>query len=250
MTKRKPPAAYIHDQLLPLAIPIADVELDPKNERKHDAANVASIKGSIRYFRVREPIGCVPIRDEDGQPTGRVRVIRGNGTLLAMRELAAEQATGMWDRDEAGNVVETGAQDWSMIPVLTFDDAEQVAAAYRVAHNRTSELGKWDWGALASTIRELSESFHWTELGYEQAELDLLTQADWSPPTLPDEPETPPAAAPSTEVQSDPAEAGILMLKLAGANADRMRQLADEAELSPIDLLLVWLGNADDEEAE
>ena len=83
MSKPKPPEIpYIPNPAMrQITVPIASLVLDPDNERKHDRANIDAIKGLIRKFGIMEPIGV-----REGL------VIRGNGTTIALRELAAEDA--------------------------------------------------------------------------------------------------------------------------------------------------------------
>jgi hypothetical protein len=204
------------------AVPITTLQRDPANERAHDRANVDAIKGSIRRFGIMEPIG--------------VRlgvVIRGNGTLTALEELAEEKAPALPPlRDAIGD----GPQPWDHAPIVNLDHlSETDAAAWRITHNRTAELGKWDWAKLQETLRDQAD-VEWTGLGWEPAELDLLLQASWTPPAL----ESTEEAASTTEVSTGPAPK-TLMIKLDGELADRMRALAEEQDVSPAELLAAWI---------
>lgn len=144
MSKPKPPEIpYIPNPAMrQIAVPIASLVLDPDNERKHDRANIDAIKGLIRKFGIMEPIGV-----REGL------VIRGNGTTIALRELAAEKATALEPLSKM--LADPAAPlDWSLVPALDYQHLdESAAAAWRVGHNRSAELGKWDWEKLQTTLR-------------------------------------------------------------------------------------------------
>lgn len=143
--KKSPLPPWVHPALagIPL-ISITDLNLDPENERSHPRANIDSIKGSLQLYGVREPIGV----QRDG-----MLVTRGNGTTIAIRELAAEKAPGKYPGADPSKPLA-----WDQIPWLEFDDDRQTAAGYRVTHNRTSELAQWDWQALTKTLGDLSKA--------------------------------------------------------------------------------------------
>lgn len=106
------------EELRPLAVPCASLRHDPDNARKHGAENIASIKNSLREFGVMEPVG---IRNNV--------VIRGNATLMALAELAAEKATGLWLRDpKTDEVVETPPLDWATVPALPYQHLDDRGA--------------------------------------------------------------------------------------------------------------------------
>jgi hypothetical protein len=221
------------------AVRVADLELDPENERKHDRANVDSIKGLIRMFGIMEPIGV-----RNGV------VIRGNGTITALRELAVEQATALRHPGENGQPGEPGPLaatlqdpdrplDWAMVPAIVYEHlGDKAAAIWRVSHNRSAELGKWDWEALQKTLRETAD-VGWTELGWEQAELELLCQASWEPPaiTVPDAD----TSGPEIEVSAAGETGTVLILKLEGRAADSMRALAEAQDMTPAEMLVGWV---------
>ncbi|MCK9513139.1 MAG: hypothetical protein M0R28_18185 [Pigmentiphaga sp.] len=158
-------------------MPIETLQLDSKNERTHDDRNLEAIRNSLRHFGWREPIGA---------RKGSNIVIRGNGTLLAARELAAASASDdpavratatlkpeLPGRDYTG--LQRGVDyeievDWALVPALRFDDDDERAAAWRVTHNRTAELAGWDVDALAETISEYSD-FAWDDVGLNPTEL-------------------------------------------------------------------------------
>lgn len=230
MSKKKPhEIPYIPTAAMrQIAVPIASLVLDPDNERKHDRANIDAIKGLIRKFGIMEPIGV-----REGL------VIRGNGTTIALRELAAEKATALEPLSKM-LTDPTAPLDWSMVPALDYQHLdESAAAAWRVGHNRSAELGKWDWEKLQTTLR--NTDVEWTEIGWEQAELELLTQAEWKPPVVADEPE-PEAEGSDVSVSSAGASEGqVLMLKLEGVLAEQMRGLAEAQGVTPAELLAAWV---------
>ena len=166
MSKKPPEIPYIPNPAMrQIAVPIASLVLDPDNERKHDRANIDAIKGLIRKFGIMEPIGV-----REGL------VIRGNGTTIALRELAAEKATALEPLSKM-LADPTAPLDWSLVPALDYQHLdESAAAAWRVGHNRSAELGKWDWEKLQTTLR--NTDVEWTEIGWEQTELEaILSQA-------------------------------------------------------------------------
>ena len=108
-------------------VPIDALTLDPRNARKHGRRNLAAIKGSLEQFGQRRPL----VVRRDGQ------VIAGNGTLVAMRDLA-------WSEVAVTRV----PADWS----------EEQVRAYALADNRTAELASWDNDALAGQLSDLAAS--------------------------------------------------------------------------------------------
>ena len=73
-----PPLAHIAEPLRHLAIPIDSLTLDPANARKHDAANLSSLCGSLKEFGQVKLIVV----------NRATRIVEaGNGTLMAARRL-------------------------------------------------------------------------------------------------------------------------------------------------------------------
>lgn len=103
---------------------IADLTADPKNARKHDQTNLASIKASLEKFGQRKPI----VIDGSG------KILAGNGTVEAAKLLG-------WTEIDT---VEIPA-DW---------DAA-TAKAYAIADNRTAELADWNGEALLASLQDL-----------------------------------------------------------------------------------------------
>jgi DNA modification methylase len=117
-------------------VSIDDLDLDPRNARKHDAKNLKAIADSLDLFGQRKPIVV----------WGRT-VVAGNGTMAAARSLGWKEIT-----------VARVPDDWT---------ADQVKA-YALADNRSAELASWDEEVLASQLLELQEAeFDIELLGFE-----------------------------------------------------------------------------------
>jgi site-specific DNA-methyltransferase (adenine-specific) len=115
---------------------IDDLDLDPRNARKHDAKNLKAIADSLEQFGQRKPIVV----------WGKT-VVAGNGTMVAARSLG-------WKQIQIVRVPD----DWS---------SDQVKA-YALADNRSAELAVWDEQVLASQLLELQEAeFDVELLGFE-----------------------------------------------------------------------------------
>jgi len=117
-------------------VAIDNLDLDPRNARKHDAKNLKAIADSLEQFGQRKPIVV----------WGRT-VVAGNGTMVAARSLG-------WTEISVARVPD----DWS---------SDQVKA-YALADNRSAELAVWDEQVLASQLLELTEAeFDVELLGFE-----------------------------------------------------------------------------------
>jgi site-specific DNA-methyltransferase (adenine-specific) len=115
---------------------IDDLDLDPRNARKHDAKNLKAIADSLEQFGQRKPIVV----------WGKT-VVAGNGTMAAARTLG-------WTDIQVVYI----PSDWS---------SDQVKA-YALADNRSAELAAWDEQVLASQLLELQEAeFDIELLGFE-----------------------------------------------------------------------------------
>jgi len=102
---------------------IDDLDLDPRNARKHDTKNLKAIADSLELFGQRKPIVV----------WGRT-VVAGNGTMVAARSLGWTEIT-----------VARVPDDWT---------ADQVKA-YALADNRSAELAEWDEQVLTEQLKEL-----------------------------------------------------------------------------------------------
>lgn len=174
------PTKHEHITVKPLrrlAVRTDTLALDPSNAMDHPEENVEAIKGSLRRFGVMEPIGI-----RDGV------VIRGNGTLTALRELAAERATGLWNRDADDILIaETEPLAWDTVPVLPYEHLSTLGAKrWGVTHNQSAKLSTWNWAQLAETLAE-GDPVEWQDLGWPADELASIVSADWAPPEVPEE---------------------------------------------------------------
>jgi DNA modification methylase len=113
----------IAEPIRPLAVPCADLVLDPANARRHPEANLEAIKGSLRAYGQRKPVVV-------NRRTGTVEA--GNGTLQAALALGR-----------------------SYLAVVYVDDDPVTAAGFSIADNRTSELAEWDRDALDRLLAEV-----------------------------------------------------------------------------------------------
>jgi DNA modification methylase len=118
-----PDLSHIAVQLRPLAVPVADLLLDPANARRHPEANLEAIKGSLRVYGQRKPVVV-------NRRTGTIEA--GNGTLQAALALG-----------------------WSHLAAVYVDDDPMTAAGFSIADNRTAELAEWDREALDKLLGEI-----------------------------------------------------------------------------------------------
>lgn len=114
---------HIAEPLRSLAVPLADLVLDPANARKHDDANLEAIRGSLRAFGQRTPLVV-------NRRTGVI--IKGNGTTTAARSLG-----------------------WTHLAAVYVDDDQATQTAYAVADNRSAELATWDDDVLSKLLADL-----------------------------------------------------------------------------------------------
>ena len=122
-TPKAPALDYIVKGLRPLAVPIESLELDPRNARTHDDANLRSISGSLAKFGQREPLVVNKTNNQ---------VEAGNGRLIVARELG-----------------------WTHIAVVWVEDAPAAQSGFSIADNRTAELAGWNDALLADLIAEI-----------------------------------------------------------------------------------------------
>lgn len=135
-------------------VDIALLNLDPNNAKLHPDRNMQAIKDSLTAFGQVKP---VVVRRE-----GMV-VLAGNGTTQAAKELG-----------------------WTKLAVSIVDMTEAEAAAYGLADNRTSELGKWDFEVVTRLDKLITEA-GLPMPGWTSDELQVLRAADWTPPAAHDE---------------------------------------------------------------
>ena len=103
---------HIAEPLRGLAVPVADLHLDPANARRHGDRNVEAIAASLSRWGQRAPL----VVQRDGM------VVRaGNGRLEAAKRLG-----------------------WTHVAALVVDEGSVEATAFAIADNRTAELAEWD----------------------------------------------------------------------------------------------------------
>lgn len=143
MTKTRP--LRIAPALLPLAVPIESVELNPRNPRQGD---LGAITESLRRFGQQKPIVV--------QKSTR-HVVAGNHMLRAALSLG-------W-KEIAANVVDLDARE---------------AQAFMIADNRTADLGSYDEGVLTELLKELAVDDSLEGTGYDGDDVDeMLAKLGW-----------------------------------------------------------------------
>lgn len=134
----------IISSLLPLAVSVDELHLDPANARTgHDVGRIA---GSLAQYGQRKPI--VVNRNEGG------KVVAGNGTLRAALSL-----------------------NWTHVAVAFVEDDPMTAAGYAIADNRLAELSAWDYEALQTLVNSIDPDLELVT-GFEGDELiEMLREA-------------------------------------------------------------------------
>lgn len=126
-----------------VSLPIDSLKFDRENARKHSGKNLSAIKGSLTAFGQQKPI----VVDKN------MTVVAGNGTLAAAKELG-----------------------WAEINVVKTDLEPELAKAFALADNRTSELAEWDDEILKASLSELDlAGFDIGDLGFDAKEFDFLS---------------------------------------------------------------------------
>lgn len=105
-----------------------------RNARKHEAADVQTIKNSIKEFGMSDPIGIWGDKNI---------IVEGHGRLLALKELGHTQA-----------------------PCIRLDHlTDEQRRAYALAHNKTAEMSAWDFDKVESEIAALEMDM--SQFGFE-----------------------------------------------------------------------------------
>lgn len=128
--------------------PIASLKSHERKLRKHSAASIVKLMGSIREFGFALPL----LVDTDSV------LIVGEARLEAARRLGMTE-----------------------LPVITADQWSRAQVkAYRLADNRLAELGEWNNEELVLELSEIldMDEVHLDSLGWETAEIDKLF--DWN----------------------------------------------------------------------
>ena len=147
MTQAATKYKWIAKPLRGLAVPLADLNLDPSNARTHSERNIDTIVASLDRWGQRSPIVV--------QKEGMV-VRAGNGRLVAAKRLG-----------------------WSHMAAVVVDEGSVEATAFAIADNRTSDLASFDDEALASLLGSLGPELS-EVAGFSDADLSELL-ADLTP---------------------------------------------------------------------
>jgi len=115
---------------------LSELVEDPKNCRVHDAENEAAVTASIQRYGQTQALVV---------QRGTNVVLAGNLRLKVLRKLGFERCS-----------------------VVHVDLSEADQLAYALADNRTAELAKWDWAAVAAV----------------QAEIPADLLMGWTPPQI------------------------------------------------------------------
>ena len=95
-----------------------------KNARKHQEADLSTIKASISEFGMSDPIG---VWGKDNI------IVEGHGRYLACKELGIDN-----------------------VPVIHLDHlSDEQRRAYALAHNKTAEMSEWDFGLLGDELADI-----------------------------------------------------------------------------------------------
>ena len=137
-----------HKNFESLLVPIDSLELHPQNARqKH---NVEGIAASLLEHGQQDVLKFTPDR----------LVIAGNGRLKAAQHLG-----------------------WQYIAANEFTADDLRAVNYALADNRLAENSEWDYEMVAGQLTDLiAANFDPLKFGWHQHDLDVILQAEWSPP--------------------------------------------------------------------
>ena len=130
-----------------------------KNARKHQEADLSTIKASITEFGMSDPIG---VWGKDNI------IVEGHGRYLACKELGIAE-----------------------VPVIHLDHlSDEQRRAYALAHNKTSEMSEWDFDLLGDELADIFD-IDMSYFGFEdviEAEEEPEVQEDDFEVELPEEP--------------------------------------------------------------
>ena len=109
-----------------------------KNARKHQKADLSTIKASITEFGMSDPIG---VWGKDNI------IVEGHGRYLACKELGIEQ-----------------------VPVIHLDHlTDEQRRAYTLAHNKTAEMSEWDFDLLGDELADIFD-IDMSDFGFDLSE--------------------------------------------------------------------------------
>lgn len=132
--------------LLPLLVPISQLEEDPDNVRLHPEDNLEALESSLRTFGQTKPVVVRLERyaspSQSMPDSGRMVVVAGNGTLRTAKVLG-----------------------WTHLAAVEFAGPKRFADAYAIADNRIPELAAWDQPKLDAQL--IAISHEWSSAGLE-----------------------------------------------------------------------------------
>lgn len=129
----------INPALVPLARPVSELHLDPRNARKHGDEDLKTLAKSLDTYGQQKPI-----------------VVLASGKIIA--------GNGQWEA--ASKLLR-----WTHIAAVVFsNDDEDKATAFAIADNRTAELSSWDFDVLSQQLRALPNALV-VDVGFTAKEL-------------------------------------------------------------------------------
>ena len=109
-----------------------------KNARKHQEADLSTIKASISEFGMSDPIG---VWGKDNI------IVEGHGRYLACKELGIDK-----------------------VPVIHLDHlTDEQRRAYTLAHNKTAERSEWDFDLLGDELADILD-IDMSDFGFDLSE--------------------------------------------------------------------------------
>ncbi len=115
-----------------------------KNARKHQEADLSTIKASITEFGMSDPIG---VWGKDNV------IVEGHGRYLACKELGIDN-----------------------VPVIHLDHlTDEQRRAYALAHNKTAEMSVWDFDILGEELDEIFD-IDMSDFGFDLSEEEEETE--------------------------------------------------------------------------
>ena len=115
-------------------LPVDSLEEYEGNARDHSEEDVAAIKRSIEKFGFDDPIGIWSNHNV---------IVEGHGRLMAAKALGMKE-----------------------VPCIRLDHmTDEERRAYGLAHNKTAELSRWNFGKLDMELSSLS-SFNMGDFGF------------------------------------------------------------------------------------
>ena len=111
-----------------------------KNARKHQEADLSTIKASISEFGMSDPIGV--------WGKGNI-IVEGHGRYFACKELGIDK-----------------------VPVIHLDHlTDEQRRAYALAHNKTAEMSEWDFDLLGEELADILD-IDMSDFGFDLSEDD------------------------------------------------------------------------------